>query len=103
MASSFSHWYTIEGYSGEIEALGSATILSNSGNMYSEGIIANDSSVANMNCFVNTNEKPFILKPMEKIEFQFTINDIVISNLSGSASVSYRVFLKKRTGDYTPA
>jgi len=97
---SFAHFYNIEGYTGTIVAGANIEILDNSVNVYTEGVITNDSTLAEIACYVNTADKPAILKPAESLDFNFTIQNILLVNLSGTALASYRVFLKRRVDEY---
>lgn len=97
---SFQHYFTIEGFSGAITATNQAEVIKNAVEIYYEGIITNDSEKANIECYVNTEEKPFILLPKEKLEFEFMVTNIILKNLSTTDTTTYRVFLKRRVEKY---
>ena len=107
---SFQHFFTIEGLSGTLVASESSIILQNSERVdepgvptvYSEGIITNDSDGANIECYINANNKPCILKPNENLEFGFTITDLKLINLSSEYPAEYRLFLKRRIEEFVP-
>lgn len=97
---SFQNWYNIEGFSETIASLGEEIIVNSTEKTYSSTVISNDSEDANISCYVNTNEFPFILKSGESFEFEFTLTYLKLVNLSDSNTASYRTFFQRRTKKY---